>query len=319
MFSNMKVSGRLGLGFGALLALLFGVAVLGYVSMDSINEVLHNVGRINYPRIKYAQDLSVAEYQVARDMRTLVIVSDEATMKGVKDNIDQSRKNYQEAWDALHKLPISEAGKAILAKVKDAREAALIPNNKVIELGLANKAEEAIPVLIQQAFPANKKVQALLDEFAQLQDKFINESIVKGEDHYKSAAFWVFLLVGAAMLLGAVIAFLITRSITRPLGGEPGVISGITGQIAGGDLTVRFTDTGKETGIYAAMRDMAGQLKDMVSQVTHATSQVNSAAAEISQGSADLSQRTEEQASALEETASSMEELTSTVKQSADN
>ncbi len=277
------------------------------------------VGRVNYPRVKYAQDLSEAEYQVARDMRTLVIVSDEATMKGVKENIDQSRKNYQEAWDALNKLPISEAGKAILAKVKEARDAALIPNDKVIELGLAKKDDEATPVLIQQAFPANKKVQGLLDEFAQLQDKFINENILKGEDHYKSASFWVFLLVGVAMLLGAVIAFLITRSITRPLGGEPGVISAITDQIAGGDLTVRFTDTGRETGIYAAMREMAAKLKEMVTKVSQATGQVNSAAAEIAQGSADLSQRTEEQASALEETASSMEELTATVKQSAEH
>ncbi|MDQ5910139.1 MAG: Methyl-accepting transducer protein, partial [Pseudomonadota bacterium] len=109
------------------------------------------------------------------------------------------------------------------------------------------------------------------------------------------------------------------RVIMRPIGGEPTEIAVITGQIAGGDLTVRFTDTGKETGIYAAMRDMAVQLKDMVTQVTQSTGQVSSAAAQIAQGSADLSQRTEEQASALEETASSMEELTSTVKQSAEN
>jgi methyl-accepting chemotaxis protein len=90
-------------------------------------------------------------------------------------------------------------------------------------------------------------------------------------------------------------------------------------KIAHGDLTVRFTDTGKETGVYAAMRNMATQLKSMVGNVTRSTAQVSAAAAEIAQGSADLSQRTEQQASALEETASSMEELTSTVKQSADN
>ena len=210
LFSNMKISGRLGLGFGALLALLLGVAMLGYVSMGAVNDALHTVGRVNYPRVKYAQDLSEAEYQVARDMRTLVIVSDEAIMKGVKENIDKARKNYQEALDALNKLPLSEAGKAILAKVKEARDAALIPNDKVIELGLANKPDEATPVLIQQAFPANKKVQGLLDEFAQLQDKFTDENILKGEDRYKSASFWIFLLVGAAMLLGAVIAILIT-------------------------------------------------------------------------------------------------------------
>jgi methyl-accepting chemotaxis protein len=122
-----------------------------------------------------------------------------------------------------------------------------------------------------------------------------------------------------SMALGALLTWLLVRAIRRPIGGEPAEMAALTQQIAHGDLTVRFKNTGKETGIYAAMRDMAAQLKDMVSQVTQSTSQVSSAAAEIAQGSSDLAQRTEEQASALEETASSMEELTSTVKQSADN
>ncbi|MCP5158097.1 MAG: methyl-accepting chemotaxis protein [Gammaproteobacteria bacterium] len=127
------------------------------------------------------------------------------------------------------------------------------------------------------------------------------------------------ILSAIAIVAGIGLAFLLARLIRRPIGGEPAEMAAMTQQIAQGNLTVRFTDTGKETGIYAAMRDMTRQLRDMASKITQATSQVSSAAAEIAQGSADLSQRTEEQASALEETASSMEELTSTVKQSADN
>ncbi len=120
-------------------------------------------------------------------------------------------------------------------------------------------------------------------------------------------------------LLLSAICILLARRITRPIGGEPTEMAALVQQIAQGDLTVRLENTGRETGIYAAMRDMATQLKDMVSQITQSTSQVSSAAAEIAQGSADLAQRTEEQASALEKTASSMEELTSTVKKSAEN
>ncbi|HHW77934.1 MAG TPA: hypothetical protein GX399_13040, partial [Xanthomonadaceae bacterium] len=126
-------------------------------------------------------------------------------------------------------------------------------------------------------------------------------------------------LSAAAVLLGILLAWLLVRVIRRPIGGEPAEIAALTQKIAHGDLTVRFENTGQETGIYAALRDMAGQLKAMVTQVTQATGQVNAAAAEIAQGSADLSQRTEEQASALEQTASSMEELTATVKQSAEH
>ena len=109
------------------------------------------------------------------------------------------------------------------------------------------------------------------------------------------------------------------RKITRLIGGEPDDMADIASRIAEGDLTVQFTNTGRETGMYAALRTMAAALEDMVAQVLEATAQVNAAASEIAQGSTDLAQRTEEQAAALEQTASSMEQLTSTVQQSAHN
>jgi len=126
-------------------------------------------------------------------------------------------------------------------------------------------------------------------------------------------------IVLSITLLLSGVTYLVIRRLMRPIGGEPVEMAALTQKIAQGDLTVRFANTGKETGVYAAMRDMASQLKEMVTKVTQSTGQVNAAAAEIAQGSADLAQRTEEQASALEETASSMEELTSTVKQSAEH
>jgi methyl-accepting chemotaxis protein len=115
----------------------------------------------------------------------------------------------------------------------------------------------------------------------------------------------------------AVIAWLLTRGITRPL--RAALVA--SNRIADGDLGVAINVGSRdETGqLLAAMQTMAARLKDMATQVSQATDHVSSVAAEIAQGSGDLAQRTEEQASALEETAASMEELTGTVKQSADN
>ncbi|HRY15271.1 MAG: hypothetical protein KDJ31_05385 [Candidatus Competibacteraceae bacterium] len=126
-------------------------------------------------------------------------------------------------------------------------------------------------------------------------------------------------IVGVVLAVSAVIIAWITRSIRRPIGGEPAEMAVLTRRIAQGDLTVALSCTGKETGVYAAMGDMTRQLQEMVGKVSQTAHQVNAAAVEIAQSSVDLSQRTEEQASALEETASSMEELTSTVQHSAEN
>ena len=159
----------------------------------------------------------------------------------------------------------------------------------------------------------------LLNTLRQNWDRTFEENRSFNEEQRSKITVVFFSIITGVGIVVLLVLILIERSIKRPIGGEPAEMAALTAQIAHGDLTARFTDTGKETGIYAAMREMAGQLKEMVGQVTQATAQVNAAASEIAQGSGDLAQRTEEQASALEETASSMEELTSTVKQSAEN
>ena len=125
-------------------------------------------------------------------------------------------------------------------------------------------------------------------------------------------------LVLALLLL--LIGLLITRSIIRQLGGEPGEANAVVHRMAQGDLSVdiqlRADDQSSLLHGIKAMRDSMGGI---VARVRSGSESVATASAQIAQGNQDLSARTESQASALEETAASMEELGSTVKQNADN
>jgi len=242
---------------------------------------------------------------------------------GLRHKLSRQRKDFEKFQEEIVK--VSTAAKALAESNKSAyqslyeeftthydRYVALMP----VMLQAVEKVDDLTHGALDQI---GSKITEATDELKRSR-KAAQDALGPQVRHANAVAVMVVTWLSAgAVLLGILLAWLLTRLIQRPIGGEPVEIASLTGQIAAGDLTVRFTDTGKETGIYAALRDMARQLQDMVSQVTQATAQVSSAAAEIAQGSADLSQRTEEQASALEETASSMEELTSTVKQSADN
>jgi len=119
------------------------------------------------------------------------------------------------------------------------------------------------------------------------------------------------------VLLSALCAMLITRSITRPLNEAVQVATAV----AAGDLTVQIDATSNdETGaLLGALKSMNDNLHRIVAEVRAGTDTINTASREIATGNLDLSSRTEQQAGALEETASAMEELTSTVRQNADN
>src|SRR3989338_6727642 len=133
-------------------------------------------------------------------------------------------------------------------------------------------------------------------------------------------AIWLIgIIVAITALIGAVLT-MVTRSITRQIGGEPDYAADVVRQVADGDLTVQvLVHSGDTTSLLASLQGMVNRLSELVGDVRGTTDSITTASKEIAQGNADLSQRTEEQASSLEETASSMEELTSTVRQNAEN
>ncbi|WP_304439416.1 methyl-accepting chemotaxis protein, partial [Acidovorax sp. Leaf78] len=138
-------------------------------------------------------------------------------------------------------------------------------------------------------------------------------------------AFWrsaaILLSIGAVlMLVVAIMAWQMLRTLVRQLGGEPQYAADVVTQIAQGNLAVDVeTLPGDTSSILHAIRAMRDNLARLVTQVRDSTDSINTASAEIAGGNGDLSGRTESQASALEETAASMEQLTATVQQNAAN
>ena len=133
---------------------------------------------------------------------------------------------------------------------------------------------------------------------------------------YSSARLAIIGLLAAAVLVGAAMAFVITRSIVRPLDSAVKVAEAV----AQGNLTSAITATGGDevSQLLRALQRMNGSLVNIVSRVRNSSDSIATGSSQIAAGNADLSQRTEERASNLQQTAASMEELTATVKQNAD-
>ncbi len=117
------------------------------------------------------------------------------------------------------------------------------------------------------------------------------------------------------LALGALLGWLTTRSITRPIAYAVKVAA----TVAGGDLTQRIdADAKDETGqLSAPCRTMNANLVGTVGHIRAGTETISTAASQIAAGQHHIVRATEQQAASLEETAASMEELASTVKQGA--
>jgi methyl-accepting chemotaxis protein len=89
-----------------------------------------------------------------------------------------------------------------------------------------------------------------------------------------TALYWTIglIFIGSIVVI-VLVAGLVTRSITVPIGGEPEVIKKIVEDVASGNLTHKFNDTGKQTGIYYSMSIMVKDLRKLIGEIQAASSQ----------------------------------------------
>jgi len=317
MFGNMKIGMRLALGFASVLVLLIAVAVVGFRSMAEIHVQLDDIVNDNVVKMQLVNNMSEDVHVVSRVIRTIVLLDDVVAMNQEKEKIAAARDAYNKSWDELTKKPASERGQAIRKKIEEARAASIPMNNKVIELALVNKDEEARILLMKEASPLVAKWQAALDENAEFQTENNKKQAAEATASYELAQKVMSSLTVLAILLGVGIAVWITRSITRPINEAMTVAD----QLAEGDLTVRIVVSSKdETGqLLTSLQNMVGKLSQIIGEVRGAASALSSASEEVSATAQSMSQGSSEQAASVEETSASVEQMSASINQNTEN
>ncbi len=315
-FENMKISVRMGLGFGLILALTLLATGLGLLRMATIQGHLDQVAGSHMVKIKWVSEMRDALQTAAISARNLVLLTDEEAMEAAAKHVQEQRKRYAEASGKLAALVTGEAEKALLARIVAARAQTDPSLDKAMGFALGNPIA-ATQTLIDEVHPAQSLWIKALEDMARFQEKASAQALEDAEAAYAGARALVLAMAGLSLVLSGLVAWRLTRSITGPI--EHAV--NLARAVAAGDLTQRIeVRSTNETGqLMQALKDMNESLVRIVGQVRSGTDSVATASSQISSGNLDLSSRTEQQASSLEETASSMEELTSTVRQNAEN
>jgi len=320
-FTNMKVSTRLALAFGTVLTVVVATSVLTLTKLAGIEQSLEHIVLVNDAKAIQSNNMVDAIYQVASLTRTVILLQGKADKEGEMVKITKAREQYDQAWNELSKLPpTGDAGNSLRQEIANSRDIARPLVNRVLELSLANKDQEATSLLLKEAAPAVNKWQDFLEQDIELQEKANKAEFEAAQQDYVQARNSLIAASAISIMLSILAGWLVTRSITRQLGGEPSAAANVAQAVAAGNLTsVVELRAGDTDSLMAQLKIMQDGLVTVVSGVRTGSESLSLASAEIAQGNQDLSSRTESQASALQETAASMEQLSSTVKQNADS
>jgi len=314
---NLRVGTRLGIGFAVVLFLSIISTAIGIWNMRQIAASTQRMMETPLAKERMVSDWFAVINAAAIRTSFIIKSSDQSLATTFAEEIEAGAKKGGGMQNALEQLLSSDEEKDKYKTIKVLREKFQKSKIATMKVKMTGTPEEATRIYDSEFMPDTKNLQAKVLEFLALQRTSIDETGRQIAQLYSNSLKLMVLLGVLIVALGAVCAYLITRSITRPLGDAIKVAQ----TVAGGDLTSHIeVKTKDETGqLMQTLKDMNDNLLKVVSEVRSGTDTIATASSQIAAGNLDLSSRTEQQASSLEETASSMEELTSTVKQNADN
>ncbi|MFC5478148.1 methyl-accepting chemotaxis protein [Massilia suwonensis] len=318
--NKLGVGRRLALAFSVILAIMVVLAVLSLAKMATIQSKLDRIVSHDNVKLGLIMDIRQSVMNAILNGRNIALMSDAAEIEAENKRLAANRAVYADTFKKLEALANTPAEKAALDKITASRAAAVDVVTKMTNLVKAGDREGSNRVLLQELQPLQAKTIEAMDAMVAHEEGLVSEAAEEAGAAHAAARLQTALLTLAALAIGALLAWTITRGLLRQLGGEPLYATTIADRIAQGDLGVPIDlRAGDSASLLFALRTMRDKLADLVGQVRVATDSIAQASSEVAGGSADLSSRTEAQAGTLEETASSMEELTSTVKHNADN
>ena len=318
--SRMKVGTRLGLGFALVILAGLAMALIGSVQLFSIKRDTALLVEDRMVKANQFGEVSVHINTMANSVRNVLLSNDDKDKQAERQRIVDARAQNNALLQQLQGSVRLPAARAQLEKIDGIRSSYNAVVDRIIALDAQGRGDEARSLLRTEARPLLRSYFAALDAAIQAQQEDMRKLAQHTEGAASSTAWLLAVIAGLAALVGAAVAWLLTRSIVRQLGGEPDYAASVAREIAAGNLAVQVQlRAGDEHSLLAAMRAMRDSLAQVVGRVRQGSESVATASSQIAQGNQDLSGRTESQASALQQTAASMEQLGSTVRHNADN
>ncbi|MEO5340982.1 MAG: methyl-accepting chemotaxis protein [Magnetococcus sp. MYC-9] len=316
---DLKLGFKLGLGFGVVLLLLALVSLVSWKTIET-----YKVNGSVYQHIVQGKDL------LADILPPPLFILEpwgavlELSATTDKQKIEQDAKELarlKKEYDTRHDFWLKERLEPELMSLMDKAHRPVMDFFAVALGEFLDHVRAADPEKMRASI---EKMDKLYNMHRQATNEVVAYATRRGEtaekesrEKVESAVFTIIIGSVMAVLLGMLIAFLVTRGITRPLSSCAGMLE----RLANGNLAISCTMNRKdELGVLAAsISIMATKLREVIGEVSTAAGQVSVGSNEISDAAQTLSQGATEQAASIEETSSSMEEMSSNIAQNTDN
>ena len=317
--NKLRIGTRLTLAFAIVLLLSLTITATALWRLQSTADTTETILAEPLAKERLIADWYLLVHTGVRRVMAIVKSTDPSLATLFAQETQDSTRVAAEYQKKIEPLLRSDDEKKIYDAAMEERKRYVGSRDAILKARQEGRTDEANKLYDEVFAPSAKKYPEILQSLLAHQRQTIDAD---AKAIHESNAAGRLLLSGlslAALVLGGLLAWFITRSITQPVR----TALEAARRVADGDLTISGTQTAGAGGdeiaqLLAAQAQMQASLARMIGDIRKSTEQISTASGEIAAGNADLSQRTEEQASNLQQTAASMEQLSGTVQSNAE-
>ncbi|MEN9656911.1 MAG: hypothetical protein RL571_376 [Pseudomonadota bacterium] len=324
-FHSWKVSSKLIVSFITVLALLLGVAFLGYSSTSKTNELISEMHASQLTPIKDLANANMQAIYINRALYRYVLETNRSDMEATEARMMKFETELVRLLDKYRKTELTpieiDALKRFDASWPPTKEAAKeVMQRSYADNGDGKENKIATELLTKKARPLFDKSDDILTELVEINSKLADDALGQSKKTFEGTVKEIAFVSGVAILLGIFLALLVTRSIQRQLGGDPSYAMSIVARVSDGDLAVPIRlSANDDSSLLASIKGMTHRLSGTLTEIGSMANAITSASEQVSSSANSLSQTSSELAASVEETSASIEQMTATVTQNADN
>lgn len=314
---NMRIGLRASLSFALLASLLVIVGLFGLGQMAKLRESALVIEESWMPSIENIHDSAAYVASIRLEALRLATTDESRIRDNSKSLITRQSTELQTLLTHHETLTSGDEEAALLKKLKADVATYLSIVGQMVALVDKDQQQDAIDLLTSRLAPQGTVLNKSLEDMITFNQKGVEDAANAAAQMYSSAQWVVGLIIVCALIATLLLAWLLTRSITAPLGQALAVAR----TIAGGDLSqpVVVKGTDEPAQLLTALATMQDQLRTTIHGISESAQQLASAAEEMSSVMEQSTRGLQAQNDEIEQAATAVNEMSAAVDEVAGN
>ncbi len=270
---NQKIGNKLILGFAAMIIFMGAIGITGYWSVSTINEQLDDIFSIRLPSMDYLIEADRDLQQLLVAERSMIFTNPgSALFENLRSEYEENMNQSKERWEKYKVLATTAREKRIIPKFEKARQQWEALSRDVVD-GLEANADGSDTDFERLSVGAAKEefenMRGYIDQLTGINLGIAEQVKAEAASAYRLTIFILLGICGFGVVVGAGLAWGITRGVTGPL---KRVISGATeasNQIASGSGQIATSSQSLAEGASqqaSSIEETSSSLEEMASQ-----------------------------------------------------